>query len=97
MTEAADEFLSVKGVCGHFHPTHEGHFLVHVDQHIFVDLDVERRSFGLVTLKGFVMKSDGEWPGGGRGFRWLSAVRCGLKRAGEGSLEQSQRFLLGEI
>ena len=61
VTETTDEFLSVKGVRGHFHPAHEGHFLVHVDQHILVDLDVERGNFGLVGMECIVVKPDGEW------------------------------------
>ena len=74
VTEAADEFLPVKGVCGHFHPAHEGHFLVHVDQHILIDLDVEGRGFGLVPMESVVVEPDCEWLGGGRSFRWLSGV-----------------------
>ena len=61
VTETTDEFLSVKGVRGHFHPAHEGHFLVHVDQHILVDLDVKGGNFGLVRMECIVVKPDGEW------------------------------------
>ena len=82
VTEATDKFLPVEGVCSHFHPAHEGHFLVHIDQHVFVDLDVERRGFGLVCMEGIVMKPDGEWLGGGRSLCRLSAVCCRLERAG---------------
>ena len=82
VTETTDEFLPVEGICGHFHPAHEGHFLVHVDQHIFVDLDVERGGFGLVSMEGIVMKPDGEWLRGGRSLCWLGAVRGRLERAG---------------
>jgi hypothetical protein len=80
VTEPADELLPVKGICSHFHPAHEGHFLVHIHQQVLVDLDVERRGFGLVALKGVVMKSDGEWLGGGRSVPWLGAVGDRLDR-----------------
>ena len=60
VTETTDEFLSVKGVRGHFHPAHEGHFLVHADQHILVDLDVERRNFGLVCMECVLVEPDGK-------------------------------------
>ena len=82
VTETTDEFLPVEGVCSHFHPTHEGHFLVHVDQHIFVDLDLEGRGFGFVSMEGVVVKPNGEWLGGGRSLCRLSAVGCRLERTG---------------
>jgi hypothetical protein len=87
VTKAADDLLSVEGVCGHFHLTHEGHFLVHADQHVFVDLNLKRRGFGLVSLKGVLVKPDDERPGSGGGLGWLSAVRRGLERPGRGSLK----------
>ena len=90
VTETADEFLPVKGVRGHLHPAHECHFLVHIDQHLFVDFDFKGGDVGLESMKSVVMEPDCERLGGGRGLRWLSAVRRGLKRAGQGSLEYGQ-------
>lgn len=79
MAETADEFLPVKGICGHLHPAHEGHFLVHIHQHILVDLDIQRRDFGLVPVESVLMKSNGERLGVGRSLCWLSAVRYRLE------------------
>lgn len=81
VTETTDKLLPVEGVRGHLHPAHEGHFLVHVDQHLLVDLDVKRRDFGLVSLESVFMKPDGERLGGSWSLCWLSAVRCRLERA----------------
>jgi hypothetical protein len=82
VAETANELLSVEGVRGHFHPTHKGHFLVHVDQHLLVDLDVKRRCFGFVSVEGIVMKPDGERLGGRRSLGWLGGVCCRLESAG---------------
>lgn len=60
MTEATNELGLIERVRGHFHPSHGGHLLVHGEELIFRDLDLEVWCVAVVSAERVFVKFYGQ-------------------------------------
>lgn len=61
MAETTDELALVQRVGGLLHAAHRDHVLVHFDEAVFGNVDIEGRGVGVKSSKGVFMKLDREW------------------------------------
>jgi hypothetical protein len=91
MAETTDKLGFVEGVGSHFHATHGLHVLVHFEELVLLDLDLEGRWVASVGTERVFVKFDGEGLGlvgdgvlqlGGVGRRGNGPCKRGLEKKG---------------
>jgi hypothetical protein len=66
VTETADELGLVQTIGGHLHASHGDHALVHSNELLLGDLDIEGGSIAVVGLEGSLVEVDADVAGGRR-------------------------------
>ena len=61
MAETTDELALVQRISGLLHATHRDHLLVHFEEAVLGDLDIEARDVGVVGSERILMEFDQEW------------------------------------
>ena len=61
MTKPANQLGLVQRIRGHLHPAHGLHLLVHAQQEVFGDLNLQVWFFALVRVERVFVQFDCEW------------------------------------
>ena len=97
MAETANELLLVQSIRRHLHAPHGVHGLVHPEELILSDFDIERRCVGVVRMERVFVQLDAEWARVRSVVRELGGIGRRLECTNSETLERYEKNKDGSV